>query len=292
MAVRTDEQAPGAGREHERDHEEDERPPAAGLVAARRRIARLLRRGRGRAALGSWIDEHRVSSSLIFMRMRAPEPRSSARVECCEMGIASVDAQAAGDRLSRQAVRGPEKAAAATRRGENWSAAASRMWPGATNVGSAGAADGVAVAASWINPQIAQPGSTGPSDFGRRRIARTRSGMRPRPARGRDRSRARGRTTGRAGPPAQTAPGGTPTRYAFGTSASLRDHLAPSAPCLPSPASQACGPVLLLCNMAGLRAPVNIGHLDRPRMAGLPRGLLSSRSRPGTGPGRASGGDE
>ena len=103
-------------RKRKRDHQEDERAPAAGLVAARRRVRRLLRRGRGRVALGFWIDEHRVSSSLMCCKnARARTAEFGAR-QCCKMGIASVDAQAAGDRLRRPAVRGPETAAAATQR--------------------------------------------------------------------------------------------------------------------------------------------------------------------------------
>src|SRR5262249_10722819 len=74
----------------------------------------------------------------------------------------------AGRRRSAQAAGGARarkgKCAVAARR--SWSPASGRTWRGATTSGSAGAADGVAVAASWINPQIAQPGSVGPSDFG------------------------------------------------------------------------------------------------------------------------------
>src|SRR5262249_31992994 len=80
---------------------------------------------------------------------------------------------------------------------------------------------------------------------------------RPPSAPGRDRSRARGRTTARLGPPARTAPGVPPTRSACGTSASLSGAQSKRSR-QPPPASQAYGPVLLLCNMAGSGRSVNI----------------------------------
>jgi hypothetical protein len=98
--------------------------------------------------------------------MRAPEPRSSARVGAAKWGsrrstrrppaIGSGSGWCAGlEQQPRPRQRGGI--------GRQLRAACDRVRP--TSAARA-PPDGVAVAANWINPQIAQPRSTGPSDFG------------------------------------------------------------------------------------------------------------------------------